>query len=97
MTVPNQGQLFRQAAEKELLATSLTRYADELEGVFSGTLAKPQEAHAFWKGPAADRFATQAGQLRREVGILAENCRSTAHHLRHQAQILRNEAGQLPA
>jgi uncharacterized protein YukE len=97
MSVPSQGQLFREAADKELLATTLTRYADELEDVFSGTLAKPQETHMFWKGPAADRFVTQAVQLSREIGLLAEDCRSTAHRLRNQAQVLRNEAAQLPA
>ncbi|MGP3931298.1 hypothetical protein [Nonomuraea sp. KM88] len=96
MTIPSQGQLYRQATDKEALATTLTRYAEELDRVFAGTLARPQDAHAFWKGPAADRFATQAAQLRREVGGLIENCRSTAQRLRNQAQLLRNEAAQLP-
>jgi uncharacterized protein YukE len=96
MTIPSQGQLFRQAADKELLATTFMRYAEELDEVFSGTLAKPQGADAFWKGPAADRFINQTVQLRRELGLLAESCRSAAHRLRDQARVLRDEAAQMP-
>jgi uncharacterized protein YukE len=96
VTIPSQGQLFRQAIERESLATTFMRYAEELDRVFAGTLARPQDAGVFWKGPAADRFVMQAAQLRRETGDLIESCRSTAQRLRNQAQLLRNEAAQMP-
>jgi len=97
MTIPSQSQLLRQAAEKEELATALTRYAAELDRVFAGTLARPQEIDTFWKGPAAGRFTYQAGQLRREIDTLQENCLATAERLRRQAQLARSEAAQMPS
>ncbi|KAB8186977.1 hypothetical protein FH608_046690 [Nonomuraea phyllanthi] len=97
MTIPSQSQLLRQAAEKEVLATTLTRYAEELDRVFAGTLARPQEVDAFWKGPAAGRFTHQAGQLRREIGALRDSCLATADRLRRQAQLVRSEAAQMPS
>jgi uncharacterized protein YukE len=97
MTIPSQSQLFRQAADKELLAATLMRYAEELGEVFSGTLATPQAVDAFWKGPAAGRFTDQALQLHREIEMLRESCTSTAEHLRKQAQLARAEAAQLPS
>ncbi|MEV1168118.1 hypothetical protein [Nonomuraea sp. NPDC049784] len=96
MSFPDPGQLLRQAAEKELLAATLTRYAKALEEVFVGTLANPQTVEAFWKGPAAGRFNTQAAQLRREVELLRESCASSADRLRKQADLMRKEAAQLP-
>ncbi|MEV4548667.1 hypothetical protein [Nonomuraea wenchangensis] len=95
MSFPDPTQLLRQAADKETLATTLTRYAEALEEVFVGTLANPQTVEAFWKGPAAGRFNTQAAQLRREVELLRESCTSTADRLRKQAELLRKEATQL--
>jgi hypothetical protein len=97
MTIPSQSQLFRQAADKEVLAATLLRYAEELGEVFSGTLAQPQTVDAFWKGPAAGRFTTHAVQLAREIHLLRENCTSTADRLRKQAQLTRAEAAQMPA
>ncbi|SEH04124.1 hypothetical protein SAMN05444920_1632 [Nonomuraea solani] len=97
MTIPSQSELLRQAAEKELLARTLLRYADELGNVFSGMLARPQGVDAFWKGPAAGRFTSQAAQLHREMGVLRESCTSTAERLRKQAQLARTEAAQLPS
>lgn len=96
MTFPNPSQLFRQAADRELLATALTQYAKALEGVFVGDLANPQSIDMFWKGPAAGRFNAQAAQLSREIELLRESCSSTADRLRKQAQLLRTEATQLP-
>jgi uncharacterized protein YukE len=96
MTIPSQGQLLQQAAEKEQLAATLTRYAEQLDEVFAGTLARPQDVDAFWKGPAAGRFATQAVQLSREIDQLREECTTTADILRKQAQAARVEAAQLP-
>ncbi|MCK2213327.1 hypothetical protein MF672_005895 [Actinomadura sp. ATCC 31491] len=97
MTIPSQGQMLQQAAEKELLATALTRYAEELDKVFAGTLAQPQVVDAFWKGPAAGRFTSQAGKLRNEIGILRDSCLATADRLRKQAQLVRSEAAQMPS
>ncbi|MFI6903899.1 hypothetical protein ACIBKY_21715 [Nonomuraea sp. NPDC050394] len=97
MTIPSQSQLLRQAAEKEQLATDLLRYAEELGAVFAGTLARPHDVDAFWKGPAAERFAAQAVRLNREIDLLREGCTSTADRLRKQAQLARAEAAQLPA
>jgi hypothetical protein len=96
MTFPNPTQLLRQAADKELLATDLIRYAKALEGVFVGGLANPQTVDAFWKGPAAGRFNIQAAQMGRELKILREDCVATAERLRKQAELLRTEAAQLP-
>ncbi|MFI6295905.1 WXG100 family type VII secretion target [Nonomuraea sp. NPDC050790] len=95
MTIPNQGELFRQAADKESLAADFMRYAEELDQVFSGLLAQPQAVDAFWKGPAAGRFTAQAVQLAREIRLLRENCVSTAERLRRQAELTRTEAAQL--
>ncbi|MGW3346355.1 WXG100 family type VII secretion target [Nonomuraea rubra] len=95
MSFPDAGQLLRQAAEMELLATSLTRYAKSLEEVFTGTLADPGAVDAFWKGPAAGRFNTQAAELAREIESLREGCASTAERLRRQAGLLRQEAGHM--
>jgi hypothetical protein len=96
VTIPSQGQLLQQAAEKEQLAADLTRYAAQLAEVFAGALARPQGAAAYWKGPAAGRFITQAVQLAREVALLQEDCASTADRLRKQAQATRAEATQMP-
>ncbi|MFG6194163.1 hypothetical protein [Nonomuraea sp. JJY05] len=96
MTIPSQGQLLQQAAEKEQVAAALTRYAEDLDEVFAGTLARPQGVDAFWKGPAAGRFTSQAVQLAREIDLLREDCTSTADRLRKQAQAARAEAAQLP-
>ncbi|MGW4966602.1 hypothetical protein ACWEPL_56075 [Nonomuraea sp. NPDC004186] len=96
MTIPSQTQLLQQAAEKEQLAADLTRYAAQLAEVFAGTLARPQGADAFWKGPASGRFITQAMQLAREVELLRNDCTSTADRLRKQAQAARAEATQMP-
>lgn len=95
MSFPNPSQMLRQAAEKELLAITLTRHAEALEEVFVGTLASPQAVETFWKGPAAGRFNTQAAQLRREIEILRQHCTSTAERLRKQAELMRKEAAQL--
>ncbi|MFI6391459.1 hypothetical protein ACIBHY_47195 [Nonomuraea sp. NPDC050547] len=95
MTIPSQGQLLLQAADKELLAATFMRYAEELDQVFSGMLAQPQTVDTFWKGPAAGRFTTQAAQLAREIRLLREACVSTAERLRRQAQLTRTEAAQL--
>jgi uncharacterized protein YukE len=95
VSFPDPTQLLRQAADKEALAITLTRYAEALEEVFVGTLANPRAVEAFWKGPAAGRFNTQAAQLRREVELLRESCTSTADRLRKQAELLRKEASQL--
>ncbi|MFI6995784.1 hypothetical protein [Nonomuraea wenchangensis] len=97
MTIPSQSQLLRQAADKELLATSLMQYAEALDGVFAGTLTRPQSVDTFWKGPAADRFATHALQLQREIRVLKESCTTTAERLRKQAQLVRAEAAQMPS
>ncbi|MET7336226.1 hypothetical protein [Nonomuraea sp. NPDC005650] len=93
--MPTQGELFRKAADKELLATAFTRYAENLSEVFHGHLVNPRHIDAFWKGPAADHFTAQAMQLVREIGQLREACTTTADHLRKQAQLLRSEAAQL--
>ncbi|GAA3601035.1 hypothetical protein GCM10022419_101510 [Nonomuraea rosea] len=97
MAIPSQAQLLQQAAEKEQLAADLTRYAAHLAEVFAGTLARPQGADAFWKGPASGRFVTQAVQLAREVDLLRDDCAATADRLRKQAQVARAEATQMPA
>ncbi|NJP96795.1 hypothetical protein HCN51_46475 [Nonomuraea sp. FMUSA5-5] len=97
MTIPSQGQLLRQAAEKEQLATTLIRYAGQLAEVYAGALTRPQGVDAFWKGPAAGRFSSQTVQLAREIDLLRENCISTADHLRKQAQAASAEAAQMPA
>ncbi|MFG1711239.1 hypothetical protein ACFLIM_49620 [Nonomuraea sp. M3C6] len=95
MSFPDPGQILRQAADKELLAATLTRFAKDLEEVFVGTLANPQSVDTFWKGPAASRFNTQAAQLGREIELLREGCVSTADRLRKQADLLRKEAAQM--
>ncbi|GAA3645299.1 hypothetical protein GCM10022224_004850 [Nonomuraea antimicrobica] len=94
-SIPEPGQLLRQATDKEMLAATLIRYAKALEEVFTGSLANPQAVETFWKGPAAGRFNIQAAQLRREIELLQESCTSTADRLRNQAVLLRKEAAQL--
>ncbi|MEQ4724916.1 hypothetical protein [Nonomuraea sp. B19D2] len=96
MTIPSQGQLLRQAADKEQLAATFMRYAEELDEVFSATLAQPQTVDAFWKGPAAGRFITETMRLAREIRLLRESCTSTADRLRKQAELTRAEAAQMP-
>ncbi|MFD9946782.1 hypothetical protein ACFWYW_17465 [Nonomuraea sp. NPDC059023] len=95
MTIPSQSELLRQAAEKELLATAFIQYAEDLDKVFSGALARPREVETFWKGPSSDRFTSRAAQLHREIDLLRESCASTADRLRKQAQLARTEAAQL--
>ncbi|MFB4285048.1 hypothetical protein ACBJ59_57965 [Nonomuraea sp. MTCD27] len=97
MTIPSQSQLLRQAADKELLAASLIRYAEALNGVFAGMLTRPESVDTFWKGPAAGRFATHALQLQREISQLKDSCTTTADRLRKQAQLARAEAAQMPS
>lgn len=96
MTIPSQAQLLRQAADKDLLAATFMRYAEELDGVFSAMLAQPQTVNAFWKGPAAGRFITETTRLASEIRMLRESCTSTADRLRRQAQLTRAEAAQMP-
>ncbi|WP_327106821.1 hypothetical protein [Nonomuraea glycinis] len=96
MTIPSQSQILQQAAEKEQLAATLTRYASQLAEVFAGALARPHGIDAFWKGPAAGRFSSQAVQLAREIDLLRENCTSAADRLRKQAEAARAEAAQMP-
>ncbi|MFF0870119.1 WXG100 family type VII secretion target [Nonomuraea sp. NPDC003560] len=95
MSFPDPGQILRQAAEKELLAATFTKHAKALEEVFVGSLGSPQAVGAFWRGAAADRFNSQAAQLRREIELLREHCMSTAEHLRKQAELMRKEGAQL--
>ncbi|MFI6741336.1 hypothetical protein ACIBI9_51185 [Nonomuraea sp. NPDC050451] len=97
MTIPTQGELFRKAADKEILAATFTRYAEDLDEVFRGNLGNPRHVEMFWNGPAADRFTTQATQLVREIGQLRESCATTADRLHKQAELLRREAAQLPS
>ncbi|GAA1703774.1 WXG100 family type VII secretion target [Nonomuraea bangladeshensis] len=85
-------QLLRQAAEKESLASTFTRYARRLTGALDGVPAHPQECEAFWTGPAAERFAERAAGLRRELAELEDTCLATAENLRRRARRLREDA-----
>ncbi len=88
-------QLLRQAAEKESLASTFTRYARRLTGALDGVPARPQECEAFWTGPAAERFAERAAVLRRELAELEDSCLATAESLRRRARRLREDAARV--
>ncbi|TMR91027.1 hypothetical protein [Nonomuraea basaltis] len=94
--MPVRHQLLREAAEKEALATTFTRYARNLADTFEGVPSKPSDSESFWKGPAAERYLAHAVRLRRELGELESSCLATAENLRRRAKQLRMEAAQVP-
>ncbi|WP_443168658.1 hypothetical protein [Nonomuraea sp. KM90] len=89
-------QLLREAAEKELLASTFAGYATSLAGTFDGLPSRPGDSDAFWRGAAADRYLADAVRLRREMADLESSCLATAEALRRRADQLRKEAAQVP-
>ncbi|MEU4573625.1 hypothetical protein [Nonomuraea sp. NPDC023979] len=94
--MPVKHQLLREAAEKETLASTFTRYAKTLAETFDGIPAKPGDSESFWKGPAAERYLTQTARLRRELAELENSCLATAENLRRRAKQLRDDAASVP-
>lgn len=94
--MPIRHQLLREAAEKEVLASTFTRYARSLADTFRGIPSQPSDSELFWKGPAAERYLANAVRLRRELSELEEACLATAEKLRRRAKQLRVEAAQVP-
>ncbi|MEU4235298.1 hypothetical protein AB0F17_64450 [Nonomuraea sp. NPDC026600] len=94
--MPVRHQLLREAAEKEALATTFTRYARNLADTFEGIPSKPGDSEPFWKGPAAERYLAHAVGLKREMSELESSCLATAENLRRRASQLREEAAQVP-
>ncbi|MEV4477023.1 hypothetical protein [Nonomuraea sp. NPDC049504] len=94
--MPVKHQLLREAAEKEALALTFTRYAKTLAEVFDGIPSGAGGGETFWKGPAAERYLTNAGQLKRQLGHLESGCMATADKLRRRARQLREEAARVP-
>ncbi|MEV4015700.1 hypothetical protein AB0J35_34880 [Nonomuraea angiospora] len=96
MTMPSREQLLREAAEKEVLASTFTQYARNLAETFDGIPSRPGDSEPFWKGPAAERYLANAVRLRREMSELENSCLATAETLRRRAEQLRKEAAQVP-
>ncbi|MEV0614164.1 hypothetical protein AB0I81_12640 [Nonomuraea sp. NPDC050404] len=94
--MPTRDQLLREAGEKESLAATFTRYARSLPEAFEGIPAAQGDHAAFWTGPAAERYLTQALRLRRELAELADSCLATAENLRRRARRLRQDAAEVP-
>ncbi|MFI7230632.1 hypothetical protein ACIBO5_46125 [Nonomuraea angiospora] len=94
--MPTREQLIREAAEKEMLASTFTRYARDLAATFDGIPARPGDSEPYWKGPAAERYLADAVRLRREMNDLENSCLATADTLRRRAELLRKEAAQVP-
>ncbi|SDK44686.1 hypothetical protein [Nonomuraea jiangxiensis] len=94
--MPIKHQLLREAAEKEALADTFTRYAKTLAVVFDGIPAQQRGGESYWKGPAAERYQAHAVQLRSQIGNLETGCLATAENLRRRARQLREEAAQAP-
>lgn len=94
--MPIRHQLLREAAEKEALASTFMRYAKTLADTFEGIPSKAIESETFWKGPAAERYLSNAVRLRREMSELESSCLATAENLRRRARQLRAEAAQVP-
>jgi uncharacterized protein YukE len=94
--MPVKHQLLREAAEKEALASTFTRYARNLADTFEGIPSKPGDTELFWKGPAGERYLANAVRLRREMSELEDSCLATAENLRRRAKQLRAEAAQVP-
>lgn len=94
--MPVKHQLLREAAEKEALASTFTRYARFLAHTFDGIPMAPGASESFWKGPAAELYLAHATRLRREMADLENSCLATAENLRHRAKQLREEAAQVP-
>lgn len=95
--MPVKDQLLREASEKEALAATFTRYAKSLAETFEDVPPKPGDTEPFWKGPAAERYLTDAARLRREMTELEDSCLATADSLRRSAERLRRAAAELPA
>ncbi|TDD34093.1 hypothetical protein E1286_41280 [Nonomuraea terrae] len=89
-------QLLREAADKESLATALTRYAKGLSDAFEGVPSRPEEYDPFWTGPSAGRHLARTQRVRREMADLVDACLITAENLRRRAQRLRETAARLP-
>ncbi|MBB6345210.1 uncharacterized protein YukE [Nonomuraea muscovyensis] len=94
--MPIRHQLLREAAEKEALASTFMKYAKTLADTFHGIPSKPNESETFWKGPAAERYLSNAVRLKREMSELEDSCLATAENLRRRARQLRAEAAQVP-
>lgn len=94
--MPVRHQLLREAAEKEALATTFTRYASNLADTFVGIPSQPSDSESFWKGPAAERYLADVLRLKREMSELESACLATAENLRRRAKQLRTEAAQMP-
>jgi uncharacterized protein YukE len=94
--MPVKSQLLREAEEKEALAATFTRYARTLADAFDGIPSAHSGSESFWKGPAAERYLTQANQLRRQMTDLENGCLATAENLRRRAKQLREEAARVP-
>ncbi|MFI7618257.1 hypothetical protein ACIBP6_44265 [Nonomuraea terrae] len=94
--MPVKDQLLREASEKEALAATFTRYAKTLAETFEGIPSKPGENEPLWRGPAAERYLSDAARLRGEMNELEDSCLAAADNLRRRAEQLRRAAAQLP-
>ncbi|RVX38482.1 hypothetical protein EDD27_0794 [Nonomuraea polychroma] len=88
-------QLLREAAAKEALASTFTRYAKGLADAFDGIPSQQGEFDPFWKGPAMERYRAHAIRLRRDMDELEDSCLATAENLRRRAKRLREDAANL--
>ncbi|MFG2078637.1 hypothetical protein [Nonomuraea maritima] len=89
-------RMLREAAEKEALASTFTRYATNLAEAFKGIPSRPGDSEAFWKGPAAERYLGEVARLRGEMNELEGSCLATAENLRQRAKQLREDAARMP-
>ncbi|MBF8190999.1 hypothetical protein ITP53_35890 [Nonomuraea sp. K274] len=94
--MPVRHRLLREAASKEALAATFTRYARGLADAFTGIPLRPADSDPYWTGPSAERYLAQAASLRRELGDLEDACLATAENLLRRARRLREEAAQTP-
>lgn len=84
------GDVLRQADEKESLAARFDGYAENLVTLLEEV--KRGGGNPVWTGLAAQRFDHETAQRRAEVDRLAEQCRKVARNLRNSAQRLRQQA-----
>lgn len=94
--MPTREHLLREAAEKELLASTFAGFARSIAATFDGIPSRPGESEAIWRGAVADRYLTDAVRLKREIADLEGSCLATAEALRRRAEQFRKTAALLP-
>ncbi|WP_433255046.1 hypothetical protein ACQPYK_13955 [Streptosporangium sp. CA-135522] len=87
-----QSELLRRAEEKDLLASRLDGYAENLATLLEQIKTGSTGGQSVWTGLAAQRFAHDVVRRRSDADLLADQCRVTARNLRQAARRLREQA-----